>query len=82
MAGELATDLANKKAQIDKLLDEFDWHSTRVDEISREAGRLIGSLAKEHGSEGLQVISELYQRLQRIAWKFEQSKRSSISYVV
>ncbi len=67
-----------KKAEIDKLLDEFEWHGHRVAEISREAGRLLNAVVQENGTEGLRVASELYQRLLQIATKSVPAKREVV----
>jgi hypothetical protein len=81
-AEDAKTALAAKKAEVEKLLEEFDWHCRRVPEIIHEASRLIGSFpefVKEHGAEGVPVAIELYQKLHRIAAKHERLKSGGAS---
>jgi adenylate cyclase len=59
--------LDEKKAEIDNLLNEFSWHSSRVTEIACQASRIIESLRKDHGAAALSIVVDSYARLQRIA---------------
>lgn len=70
--------LAAKKAEIDKILDEFAWHCSRVEEISREAGRLIESM-KEHGAAAAPAVIASWARLQRIAEGAERRPTSNVA---
>jgi hypothetical protein len=82
MAGE---SLAEKIAAVDKLIDEFELHSKRVQEILREAGEKFGTLtqvAKEHGGEGITAVLALFQRFQRIAARAQTVQSDGISSVV
>ncbi len=66
------SELQKKRAEIEKLLDEFSFHISELDRISNEAGQLMisfGTWVREHGGEGAEVGQELFQKLQRIAAK-------------
>jgi uncharacterized membrane-anchored protein YhcB (DUF1043 family) len=65
------SNLDEKKAEIDSLLDEFSWHSSRVAEIVDEVTRLMKSLQKDHGAAALPIFLDYNARLQRIASKAE-----------
>jgi hypothetical protein len=75
--------LEEKKVEIEKLLQEFEWHLTRLDEITREASQKMGGFAafcKEHGHEdGIVVAIALFDRLKAIAMKFQTLKAGVIA---
>jgi methylase of polypeptide subunit release factors len=80
-----ATALEQKKAEIEKLLEEFSFHLSELDRISREAGQLMvsfGAFVREHGGKGAEVGLELFQKLQRIAAKHERLQGRGTNDVV
>ena len=69
--------LEEKKAAIEKLIDEVGTHLARLEQIPREMDRLMGTFAdfiKEHGEAGIPVARELFAKMQRYVAKLERLK--------
>ena len=75
------TALEHKRAKIEKMLDELDWHLRRMAEIPIEMAQLMDSFV-EFSSEGIQMAMELYKKLQTIRAKHEGPRSCSSSNVV
>lgn len=74
--------LDEKKAEIEKLLEEFEWHLTRFDEITRETTQKMSAFTafcKERGqSDGIAVAIGLFERLKTIAMKAQGLRAGAI----
>jgi hypothetical protein len=74
--------LEEKKAEIEKLLEEFEWHLTRFDEITRKTTQKLSAFTafcKEQGqSDGIAVAIGLFERLKKFAIKAQELKAGAI----
>lgn len=77
MTPEKAAELQRKKEQVEKIIDEMGEHLGRLEQLGRDAERIIGNgpdFLKEYGQEGIQVALELFDKLQRFGAKFQRLK--------